>query len=62
MSSTANAQAVKLLMQQVSNDVTFANGEESARDHYIKQLNNLFSNQPSSHTFQPGQNLIPAPL
>ncbi len=43
LSATANSQAVKKLMQKVSNDVTFANGDQSAREEYIQQLNTLFS-------------------
>ena len=35
LSSTDNSQAVKLLMQKVANDVTFANGDSSAREEYI---------------------------
>lgn len=43
LSATANSQAVKKLMQKVSNDVTFANGDQSAREEYIQQLNTLFT-------------------
>ena len=53
LSSTDNSQAVKNLMQKVPNDVTFANGDQSAREEYIQKLNNLFTSPQPPNLFPP---------
>lgn len=40
-------------MQKVPNDVTFANGDQSAREEYIQKLNNLFTSPQPSNLFPP---------